>query len=88
MAYTIELSQVAQDQVQALPASALIPFAEALTVLELLPWSGRPYNANNPEDAVRVVSFASDGLITYLVLDDQQIVDILDVQWIELAVDD
>jgi hypothetical protein len=83
--YAIQMSLVAQDQVQALPAAALLSFAEAITVLEIAPWRGRPFNRRNPDGAVRALPFAGDGLITYLILEDQRIVEILDVQWIDLT---
>jgi hypothetical protein len=87
MGYAVEVSLVAEDQVQALPASALLSFAEAVTVLEIGPWGGRPFNRRNPDGAVRALPFAGDGLITYLILEDQRIVEILDVQWIDLTLD-
>jgi hypothetical protein len=85
MAYAIEVSHAARDQVQALPAAALRPFAEAITMLETVPWSGRPFNPRHPDGAVGALPFAGAGLITHLVLEDQQIVEILDIQWIDLA---
>ena len=70
---------------QNLPATALLPFAEAMTVLEIGPWSGRPFNRRNPDGAVRALPFAGDGLITYLILEDHRIVEISSVQWIDLT---
>lgn len=70
-------------QIDALPHAALLGFAEALGVMKLVPWNGRPINDTNPGGAVRQVVFGPDdkGLVTYLVLEDQQRVDILTVQW-------
>ena len=41
---------------------------------------------SRPGAPVRSMPFA-DGMVTYLVLEDQRIVDILDVQWIDLSPD-
>ncbi|HEX2809968.1 MAG TPA: hypothetical protein VHN80_27715 [Kineosporiaceae bacterium] len=52
MGDAIQMSLSAQDQVQALPAPPLLSFAEAITVLEIAPWRGRPFNRRNPDGAV------------------------------------
>ena len=44
--YTVTTDDQSQQQVEALPAEALVPFAEARAVLEVAPWSGVPYNIN------------------------------------------
>jgi hypothetical protein len=80
MGYAIGLIRVAGDQVQALPTAALLPFAETITVLEVAPWTGRPFNRRHPGGAVRTLPFAAAGLITYLILEGQRIVEILDVR--------
>jgi hypothetical protein len=51
-----------------------------MAMLELTPWEGTPLN-NNPDGTVRTLPFGTAGLITYLILDDQQRVDVLDVLW-------
>jgi hypothetical protein len=38
--YIVEIDQDAILEVEALPSSALVPFAELMAVLELAPWSG------------------------------------------------
>jgi hypothetical protein len=70
-------------QVAALPADALDAYAEVLEVLQLTPWNGRPLHENNPEGAVRRWTFASDqaGQVVYLILEEQQEVHLLLVQW-------
>lgn len=77
MSPEIELDLQAQHDITALPATALPALAEAMTVLELTPWNGRPINPNNPDGAVRTLAFGSAGMLTYLVLDDVQRVDVL-----------
>lgn len=73
-----------QPQIEALPPDARAPFTEARVVLEVSPWSGDSLNAANPDAGVRTLTFgpAGEGLITYLILEDQRRVDILDVLWI------
>jgi hypothetical protein len=52
-------------------------------VLELTPWNGRPYNEEKPDSPMRQLDFdQSRGIVTYLILDDQDRVDVLDVTWI------
>jgi hypothetical protein len=77
MSYEIDIDLQAQDDIAALPAMALPALAEAMTVLELTPWNGRPINPDNPDGAVRTFGFGSAGMLTYLVLDDEQRVDVL-----------
>jgi hypothetical protein len=81
MSYEIDIDLQAQDDIAALPTMALPALAEAMTVLELTPWNGRPINPDNPDDAVRTFAFGSAGMLTYLVLDDEQRVDVLIVAW-------
>jgi hypothetical protein len=81
MSYEIEINLQAQDDITALPATALPALAGAMTVLELTPWNGRPINPDNPDGAVRTLAFGSARMLTYLVLDDEQRVDVLIVAW-------
>jgi hypothetical protein len=71
------------EQVAALPFEALPSYAEALTVLEVAPANGRPYNADYPERPMRewVFGVHGEGTITYLMLDDMREVHVLLVQW-------
>ena len=84
MAYRVEEDERAQAQVQALPAAALASYAEIRVVLEVAPWSGDSLNKANPNGAVRTATFgpASQGMVTYLVLEDIRRVDVLDVVWL------
>lgn len=73
------------EQVAALPAVALRAYAEALDVLEVAPWNGRPYNEATPDGLMRELVFGGhgEGTVTYLILEDQREVHLLLVQWIE-----
>ena len=81
MSYSLDLDPLAEQQIAALPQSALSALAEVLAVLELVPWNGLPINEANPEGAVRQLTFGVLGLVTYLILEDQQRVDLLIVTW-------
>ncbi len=72
---------MAMEQIAMLPRVALADYAQALGVLELAPWNGAPLHDNNPDGAVRTLPFGKAGLITYLILEDQRRVDVLDVLW-------
>lgn len=81
MSYEIDIDLRAHDDIAALPDSGLLPLAEAMTLLQLSPWSGRPINEDNPDGPVRTLAFGAGGMVTYLVLDDLRRVDILLVGW-------
>jgi hypothetical protein len=82
VSYSIDLDPAAQDAIAALPQAALIALAEALTVLELTPWSGRSVNPErDPDTPVRNLPFGAAGLLTYLILERDQRVDVLLVTW-------
>ncbi|GAA4933124.1 hypothetical protein EV188_103666 [Actinomycetospora succinea] len=49
--------------------------------LETSPWDSDPYAAANPAGPMRTRAFGVGGLVTYLILEDQQRVDLLLVQW-------
>jgi hypothetical protein len=70
------------DQIAALPAKALQFFAEAIDVLRLVPDNGLLVNSAKPS-GLRDLIFGADGRgkITYLVLDYQQEVHLLRLQW-------
>jgi hypothetical protein len=82
VAYRVTLDDSAQAQVRALSRFAGERLAEAMTVLELVPWNGSSLNPLNPDGSVRALAFGSFGLITYLVLEDQERVDVLQVVWV------
>ena len=82
MSYRLDVDPVAQAQIRALPSVALVALAEVMSMLELTPWSGLPINEDNPEGNVRVLPFGTAALITYLILEDQRRVDVLEVLWV------
>jgi hypothetical protein len=82
VAYSIGFEPTATAQISALPRDAGLALSEILTFLELTPWNGKPLNKNNPEGAVRTITFARYGLTTYLILEDQQRVYVLSVAWV------
>jgi hypothetical protein len=81
--YRIIPDTVVSEQVAALPAEALASYAEVLEVLELTPWNGRPQHPANPNAPVRRWAFGPGqaGHIVYLILEEQQEVHLLLVQW-------
>jgi hypothetical protein len=82
--YKVTTDEQSQAQIDALPASALAPFAEARAALELAPWNGAPYHRHRPDSPMRTLTFGShgEGDIVYLILEDQRRVDILVVLWL------
>lgn len=82
--YRVTTDERSQPQIEALPSAAGAPFAEARVVLEVSPWSGDPLIAAQPDTGLRTLAFgpSGQGMITYLILEDQRRVDILDVLWI------
>lgn len=82
--YEVTTDDESQAQIDALPAAALAPFAEARAALELAPWNGRPYHRRRPDSSMRTLLFGphSEGKIVYLILEDQRRVDLLVVVWL------
>jgi hypothetical protein len=81
VSYSIDVDPIAQDVIGAMPTDALSALREAFTVLQTVPWNGTPQNPDNPEGPVRNLAFGSAGLLTYLILEDEQRVDVLLVAW-------
>jgi hypothetical protein len=50
----------------------------------LVPWNGLPYNDAKPDGAMRQLVFGPGGagVVVYLVLEDQQRVDVIRVVWL------
>ncbi len=80
--YPIVLDEETEAQIEALPYEALAPVAELLDVLSLTPWNGDPLNDANPDALLRSWAFGRAGLLTYLILEDQQRVDLIRVVWV------
>lgn len=83
MSYSIDIDPAAQDAIAALPVDALLALAEVFAVLEVAPWNvGRSVNPErNPDSGVRNLPFGTAGMVTYLVVEHQQRVDVLLVTW-------
>lgn len=84
--YRIVPDLAADEQVERLPEIALLGYAEALALLEIAPQRGHPYNAALPDGPMRQIVFgpSGQGIVTYLVLDEQREVHVLLVDWIDL----
>lgn len=82
--YEVTTDEQSQRQVEALPADALAPFAEARAALALAPWNGVPYHRHRPDSPMRGMTFGphGEGDIVSLILEDQRRVDILVVLWL------
>ena len=83
--YKIEIYPDARMHAKTLTPRVQAAFAEATSVLELVPWNGEPYNKDKPEGNIRQLVFGpnGEGILTYMILEDQQRVDVLQVQWID-----
>lgn len=82
--YRVETDAFVQHQVEALPSHALAAYADLRTVLEVSPWSGDSVNHQKPDAEVRTLAFGRhhEGMVTYLILESQRRVDVLDVMWL------
>ena len=81
--YRVTTDEQFQLQIDALPASALAPFAEARAVLEVAPWGGDSLNDDNPDAPVRSLVFGpTHQAWSPNVLERQRRVDVLDVLWL------
>lgn len=85
MPYSVETSDVAEE-INALSHAGRVAFAEAMTLLEVDPWSVPPLSKDNPNGPVRALSFGDrqQGLLVVLVLEDQRRVDVVSLQWADL----
>ena len=81
--YSVEWEQHALEQVAALPSQAFPFYAELVALLEVAPWGGDAYGRQRPETNMRTLAFGSqgEGLMTYLILDDQRRVVVLRMLW-------
>ena len=81
--YRVNTDEWVQQQVDHLPVEMFASYAEVRTLLEIKPWSGDPVNGQYPDAPVRMLTFGhGSGLVTYLILDDQRRVDVLQVVWL------
>ncbi|RBQ11666.1 hypothetical protein DP939_44815 [Spongiactinospora rosea] len=81
--YRVELNPDVAEQVEALPGSALAPFMEVWTTLELNPWGFPPYNEANPDGAMRALLCGDhkQGFAVFLTLEGKRRVAIVNVRW-------
>ncbi|MGH3697421.1 MAG: hypothetical protein ACRDRX_26140 [Pseudonocardiaceae bacterium] len=82
--YRVTTDEQSQPQIDTLPPEALALFSETRVVLEVAPWGGDSLNDDDPDAPVRSLAFgpAHQGLVTYLILERQRRVDVLDVLWL------
>lgn len=73
------------EQIRDLPADSLLALAEVRATLEVAPWSGNPARADNPDAAIRFMTFGTStgsGVVYYLVLEEQRRVDLSHLIWL------
>ena len=58
---SLDVDPLVEQQIAALPQTALAALADALSALELAPWNGLPLNEINPDGAVRSSRSADSG---------------------------
>lgn len=82
--YSVDTDEFVQEQIDALPSHALAAYAELRTLLEVGPWTGDSINQQKPDAEVRTLTFGRhhEGMATYLILEDQRRVHVLDVVWV------
>lgn len=86
MAYHLDIDPIARAQIEALAPAAARAFGAALDVLTLVPDRGEPLNPDNSEGGLYQLPFDQGrGLITYLLLSDQDRVDVLVVTWVDFG---
>lgn len=86
MAYTLDIDPAARAQIRELSPAGTAALAEAFEVLSLTPERGEPINADNPDGGVYQLIFGGGrGLITYLLLTDQNRADVLIVTWVDFG---
>lgn len=82
MSYSIDIDEAAQAAIDVLPRDGLLSLAEALMVPELAPWNGLPVNPQlNPDGPVRNRPFGPAGMLTCLIVEHKQRVDVLLITW-------
>jgi len=83
--YRIRTYPDAAEQIEALSYDALTLYTQVRAVLELVPWNGSPYAEDKPDGNMRQFFFgpSGQGFVIYLILEDQQLVDVLRVVWLD-----
>lgn len=82
--YSYEILPEVGEYVDGLPFDALLCYAELITFMELTPWDGPPYSEDNPDGEMRKILFGKrdEGIVVYLVLEQQRRVVVLSVTWV------
>jgi hypothetical protein len=82
--YQVKVPELVEQQIEALPSTALAPFAEAMVALEVAPWGGAPYDRRFPESTIRMLPFGpqSEGLLVYLIVEHAREVGIIELLWV------
>ena len=80
--YRVVIHNPAQATVAVLPSEALDDYARVLDLLELDPWSGPPFDKDKPDENMRILAFCGTGLMTYMILDREQEVHVIEIQWV------
>ena len=80
--YEIRTYPEAQVVIDALPAQARASYDDVVKVLVLVPENGEPYSKALPDGPMRTMLFGDTGFVTYLILADQQLVDVVQVTWV------
>jgi hypothetical protein len=83
--YAITTDGEVEAQIDALPTELLPYLAQLFDVLELVPWNSDPYNEAIPGGIMRKLLFGPTGRAAeaiFLIVEDQQRVDILRITWI------
>lgn len=81
--YRVVVQDEGQAAVNALPADGLTSWFGVLDLLEVQPWSGQVSRPGNPDANILTLAFGpnAEGMATYMVLDRDREVHVLEVQW-------
>jgi hypothetical protein len=80
--YQVVVQDEAQDAVNALPTDGLLGWFEVLDALAVDPWQiGEPWRKDKPEGNIRTLPFGPGGFVTFMVLDHDREVHVLEVYW-------
>lgn len=80
--YRVVIHDQAQATVDVLPAGSAVRWPEVLDVLELTPWTaGEPWSTSHPQGNIRTLVFGDGAMATYMVLERDREVHVLEVYW-------
>ncbi|GIH72539.1 hypothetical protein Mth01_47920 [Sphaerimonospora thailandensis] len=83
--YTVGKSEQVDEQIAALPATALAAFQEVVLFLQVAPWNGHPFMRERPDSPMRTRTFGEggSGMVTYLIIEYRRLVEIIHLVWHE-----